>query len=89
MSGRTRTVEEAFGRVLAETRLEAGMSQEELAIACGRHRTHISLLERGERSPTLGTMVELTRALSMTLTEFSARLEGKLAGVRPRRRRSE
>jgi transcriptional regulator with XRE-family HTH domain len=83
-----RTAEEAFGDVLSELRREHGLSQEALAFACGRHRTHVSLLERGQRSPTLGTLVELSRALDVSLVEMMRRLEGRLAERKPRRKRT-
>ena len=37
----------AFGRVLRERRLTAGITQEALAAQCGLHPTYISQLERG------------------------------------------
>jgi transcriptional regulator with XRE-family HTH domain len=53
----------AFGRVLRELREQADLSQEQLATMAGLHRTYISILERGKRSPTLDTIAVLARAL--------------------------
>ncbi len=53
----------AFGRVLRELRERAHLSQEQLAAMSGLHRTYISILERGKRSPTLDTIAVLARAL--------------------------
>jgi transcriptional regulator with XRE-family HTH domain len=49
------TPEEAFGKVLKEIRQEHSLSQEELGFESGCHRTYISLLERGRKSPSLNT----------------------------------
>ncbi|GGA02682.1 helix-turn-helix domain-containing protein [Okeania sp. KiyG1] len=44
---------EAFGRVLKQKREALKLSQEELGFEAGLHRTYISLLERGLKSPTI------------------------------------
>ena len=49
------TPEEAFGKVLREIRHEHSLSQEELGFENSYHRTYISLLERGRKSPSLNT----------------------------------
>lgn len=41
------------------------MSQEELADAADLHRTHISLIERGQRSVRLETIERLATALQV------------------------
>jgi transcriptional regulator with XRE-family HTH domain len=56
----------AFGRVVRGLRERAQLSQERLAAMSGLHRTYISILERGARSPTLDTIVALARALRRT-----------------------
>jgi transcriptional regulator with XRE-family HTH domain len=50
---------------LRSHRDEAGLSQERLADLCGLDRTEISLLERGERSPRVDTLVLLARGLKL------------------------
>ena len=54
-----------FAQNVRTARREKGMSQENLAVASGLHRTEISLLERGERQPRLTTIVKLARALEV------------------------
>ena len=71
----------AFGRVLRSYRERAGLSQEELAELTDLHRTYISLLERGLNSPSLRTLVGLSRALGVTLTEMAAAFEQDLAAL--------
>ena len=55
--------DKAFGDVFRELRAELGLSQEDLALACGRHRTYVSLLERGHNSPSLKTLFLPSRVL--------------------------
>ncbi len=52
-----------FGQRVREARLSRGISQEALADAARLHRTHISLIERGQRSVRLATIERLARAL--------------------------
>lgn len=63
-----------FGTMLKRARHDKDVSQEELADRCGLHRTEISLLERGLRSPRLCTMVLLATELGIPLTALIARL---------------
>jgi transcriptional regulator with XRE-family HTH domain len=52
-----------FGARLRAARRRRGISQEQLGTDTGLHRTHISLLERGLREPSLDTLVLLSRGL--------------------------
>ncbi|CAN7779973.1 helix-turn-helix transcriptional regulator [Cupriavidus necator] len=55
----------AFGKALAKLRRERGWTQEFLSFECNLTRNYISLLERGERSPTLNTIASLAEALKV------------------------
>jgi len=55
--------EKVLGRVIAEARRSAGMSQEALAFRCKLHPTYISQLERGLKSPTVRTLRIIAGAL--------------------------
>lgn len=55
----------AFGEVLRKARQEAKLSQEELAARSGLHRTYVSQLERGQKSPSLTVVAGLARSLGM------------------------
>ena len=68
----------AFGRALREYRGRAGISQEALADAADLDRTFVSLLERGLRLPTLGTVFRLAAALEATPTSVVARASALL-----------
>ena len=48
----------AFGKRVAELRKDAGYSQEQFAFKCDVDRTYIGTIERGEKSPTLNTIVK-------------------------------
>lgn len=60
----------AFGRVLAKLRKERGWSQEYLSFECELARNYISMLERGERSPTLNTISQLSKSLNVPEDEI-------------------
>ena len=68
--------EKAFGEVLRAIRQSRKLSQEALAHESGLDRTFISLLERGERQPTLRTLLALSRALDVTASSLVAKTEG-------------
>jgi len=58
-------VREQFAANLRRRREQMGFTQEALALACGLHRTEISLLERCRRSPQLETIVLLAHGLEV------------------------
>ena len=47
-------------------RVEVGVSQEKLALMAGLDRTFISLLERGLRQPSLGSILALSAHLNVS-----------------------
>jgi transcriptional regulator with XRE-family HTH domain len=59
-----------LGLMLRTLRLEAGMTQEDLARAAKLHPTEVSRLERAERDPRLSTLVRLAAALQVPLGEL-------------------
>lgn len=65
----------AFGTALRAFRKAANLTQEVLGFEAQLDRTYISLLELGQRSPTLDTLIALTRALNITLVEFAQEIE--------------
>ena len=52
-----------FGAVLRRERTAAGLTQEALAEAADLHHTFVSRLERGDRAPSLETVLRLAEAL--------------------------
>jgi transcriptional regulator with XRE-family HTH domain len=69
------TVEEAFGRVLRELRLEHGLSQEQLGFDLDSGRTYISELERGQRTPTIKWIYRVARRFQTPASELLRRME--------------
>lgn len=67
--------EEVFGREVARLRKQLGISQEELAFRAEVHRTYISQLERGLKSPTLSVILKLSRALKDSAGRIVASVE--------------
>lgn len=55
-----------FGARVRTARLDAAMSQEELAVASGLHRTYVSSIERGQRNVSVANVVRLARALQVS-----------------------
>ena len=68
---------DAFSAVLREVRKKRGLSQEALGFESGYHRTYVSLLERGLKSPSLQTIFNLARALDILPSEMLSRVERK------------
>jgi transcriptional regulator with XRE-family HTH domain len=56
-----------FAANLSHARQASGISQEELGLRTGLHRTEISLLERGGREPRLAILAKLAAALETTI----------------------
>lgn len=73
-----RTAEAVFGRVLKRVRVDRGLSQEQLAFESGYHRTYIGQLERGEKSPSLRTLLNLAGALRLTASELVRSVEREI-----------
>lgn len=61
----------ALGEAVRRLRLEAGMSQEQLAEAAGTDLTQIGGIERGVRNPSYTTMVRLAAALETSVGELA------------------
>ena len=62
-------------QVLAETRKEAGVTQEELAARLGRPQTFVSKIERGVRGVDLLEFLEILRALGADPNTVIKRIE--------------
>jgi transcriptional regulator with XRE-family HTH domain len=64
------SLERSFGLRLKAKRNVLGVSQEELADRSDLHRTYVSQLERGLKSPSLSTLYALASALKVDVTEL-------------------
>lgn len=59
-----------FGLRVRELRTKRGLTQEELGVMAGVHRTRISRVESGTLNVTLDTLVALADAFGLTLSEL-------------------
>lgn len=59
------SVAKRFGANLARARGAADLSQEQVSFMAGLHRTEISQLERGLRTPRIDTLVKLAATVSV------------------------
>jgi transcriptional regulator with XRE-family HTH domain len=66
----SRSLFTGLGVALRELRLERRVSQEQLSIKTDVHRNYIGGIERGERSPTVATIIVLARALHVPVSEL-------------------
>lgn len=83
---RDATVRTAFGAVIRNLRKNAGLSQEEFGELAGLHRTYISMMERGIKTPTVVTLVDLAKALGMETAELMGLFDHELAAANERTR---
>ena len=70
--------EALLGKEIARLRTQIGLSQEELGFRAEVHRTYISQLERGLKSPTLNMILKLSRALKASASRLVATIERQL-----------
>jgi transcriptional regulator with XRE-family HTH domain len=68
-------IDKKFGQLLKKLRMEKGISQEAFALNTGLHRTYISQLERGLKSPSLRTIDKICQELDLSLLQFVEQLE--------------
>lgn len=54
-----------IGQSVRRVRREADLSQEEVGLRSGLHRTEVGLVERGERLPRIDTLLKLAGALGV------------------------
>jgi transcriptional regulator with XRE-family HTH domain len=64
------TLEHRFGAVIRRRRVALNLGQEAFADRAGLHRTHVSMIERGLRSPTLAVLHKLAGALSTSMASL-------------------
>lgn len=77
---RTQAVRKAFGSVLRELREHANLTQEVLAHHADLARNYVGLLERGERSPTIDTVIALAKPLKIRAHQILKLVEERAGG---------
>lgn len=73
------TAETLFGQEVKKIRAERGLSQEELSFQADIHTSYVSQLERGKKSPSLRTILQIARALDTSATELMRAVEDGLS----------
>lgn len=71
----------SFGRVLRQLRKEAGLTQEQLALAAGIERNYVSLIERGINQPALKVIFKLAEALGTTPSKILQQVEAQMKNL--------
>ncbi|WP_330985852.1 MULTISPECIES: helix-turn-helix transcriptional regulator [Enterobacterales] len=64
-----------FGSVLRTLRKKAGLTQEQLGFEAGLERNYISMLELGQRHPSLATVFKLAPPLEVSPSQIIAIVE--------------
>ncbi len=75
----------AFGKVLRQLRQEAGLTQEQLGFEADLRRTYVSILELGQQTPSLTTILKLANALNQTGSAVVGMVEDELATTKRKR----
>jgi transcriptional regulator with XRE-family HTH domain len=60
-----------FGNRVREERQALGLSQEELALRAGVHRTYVGMIERAEKNITLTNIEKISKALKLSIEEMT------------------
>lgn len=68
----------SFANVLKKMRQEKGLTQTEMALQSNFHRTYISQMERGLKSPTLNTLYTLANVFGISLTQLINAVEQEM-----------
>lgn len=59
-----------FGNRVRDERQRKGLSQEELAVRAGVHRTYVGMIERAEKNITLVNIEKIASALDLEIYEL-------------------
>ena len=59
-----------FGNRVREERVRQALSQEQLAVKAGVHRTYIGMVERAEKNITLLNIEKIAKALDTKITNL-------------------
>ncbi|WP_213805180.1 helix-turn-helix transcriptional regulator [Granulicella sp. dw_53] len=62
-------------RLLRTLRVKQGLTLEEVADRAGIHRTHLGLIERMERQPTLSVAVQIAKSFDLDLSDLLLKAE--------------
>lgn len=60
----------ALGNRIRELRLQKKISQTEIAYRCGFDKSNYNTIETGKRNPTITSLLKISRALEITLSDL-------------------
>lgn len=69
---------QAIGIVIRKLRNEKGLSQDVLSGLAGIGRTHLTMIENGQKNPNFETVWKIALALELHPSELVARIENEL-----------
>lgn len=64
-----------IGNQIRKARMKAALTQEQLAFKCGLSRNYISLVELGQKSPTIATLARICKAMGVRASALIAAAE--------------
>ena len=67
----------ALGARIRQLRKKKGWTQDEFAVICEIHRSHMGKIERGETNLRLSTLVVLAKNLDVRVEELLTAAEGR------------
>jgi len=67
-----------LGEEIRKSRLQAGLTQEELAAKARLTREYVSLLELNKRMPTLPVFVRICRSMNLSAPDLLSKIEHSL-----------
>lgn len=70
-----------LGEAIRKARQRAGLTQEELAFRAAISRNYVSLLELGQRSPTVDTLLRVAAALGTKASTLIEHVERQVPRV--------
>ena len=71
-------INQAIAKAISKFRQAANLSQEGLADAAGIHRTYVSQIERGLKSPTLHVLISIADALNINASNIVLEIEKEM-----------
>jgi len=74
-------IDKAFATVLRQLRKQKGFSQESFSFEVELHRTYISQLERGMKSPSLRTIYKISQVLNVKLSDMMSMIQKEMSNV--------
>ena len=68
------------GQIIGRLRTKRGMSQETLSGLAGIARSHLTMIENGDKNANVETLWRIALALDMRLSELISMVEGEIEG---------